>query len=153
MSKKILKKVLVSMLALVFASAAFAGCCTWTATDGTETKSFSNCFKTAQDKACNPPVAVMTVINAAAPLIASILNLAVPGSSVFISASNALQWVTTLQKTGCLALTDLNKLIAYLQSADFTQGQALVATSQMKKGLHAAAPIEVQPLVDWKAKY
>lgn len=153
MNKKMLKKAVAILCALMLASAAFAGCCSYTATDGTVSKSVANCFKTAQDKACSPPAAVMTVINAAAPLIASILNLAVPGSSVFISAANAQQWVTTLQNTGCLALTDLNKLIAYLQSADFTQGQALVATAQMKKGLRAEAPVEVQPLIDWRAKY
>jgi len=153
MNKKMLKKVGALLCALMFASAAFAGCCSWTATDGTVTKSVSNCFKAAQDKACNPPAAVMTVINMAAPLLATFLNLAVPGSAVYINAANALELVKTVQNTGCIMLTDLNKLIAYLQSADFAQVQSTVAMAEMKKGYKAQAPIDAQPLVDWRAKY
>ena len=153
MNKKMLKKALALLCALAFASAAFAGCCSWTATDGTVTKSFSNCFKVAQDKACNPPAAVMAIVNMAAPLLVTFLNLAVPGTTAYINAANALVAVKTIQNTGCILLTDLNNLIAYLQSADFAQAQNMVAAAEMKKGLKAQPPIDAQPLVDWRAKY
>ena len=114
----------------------------------------ATCMQNVQNMVCNPPAAVMAIIGPAAPIIASILNIAIPGTSVFINAANAQGWINTIQNTGCISLTDLNNLIAYFQGADFTQGQAIVAKAQIAKGFLAAPipkKINVAPLVDWAA--
>jgi hypothetical protein len=138
-----MKKYLVILLVLAMA---LAGCCTRTDTAGVTTKTFMNCMIGAQAMVCNPDANVMAVINAAAPIIASILNSAVPGSALFINAQNAANVVASIQSVGCTSVTALNQLIAFIQSSAFTQAQASLTA---KGKMMAMAPIDVRPLVDW----
>lgn len=104
-------------------------------------------LKVVQDKVCNPPAGVMALINSAAPVVAAIIAAAVPGSAVYVAAVANQQTITAIQAGVCVSLTQLNNLIDFLQSPEVQQAQL-----KMMAGKKAAAPINVQPLVDWRDK-
>jgi hypothetical protein len=118
------------------------GCCPRTnETTGVTTKSFLNCLQTGQEMVCDPPAEVMTVVEIAAPLVTTLVNALAPGTAAFINAQTALNEIQSIQQFGCLAVTALNNLVAYLNT---TFGP----TASLKM---AGAPvINVKPLVDWK---
>jgi hypothetical protein len=88
---------------------------------------------------CNPPTEVVQVANAAAPLIATILNMAVPGSETYVTAASAANTVTAIQQGLCVGATQVSSLISFLSS-----DTAKVAAETQK-----APRINVQPLIDW----
>lgn len=130
------------VLALILSAAMLvAGCCT--GADGS--KSFMNCMRSAQTILCNPPADVVQAVNYVAPVIAMILNTAVPGTAAYINAVTAQQVVTALQAGACVTLTQLNQLIAYMQSDVFKTEVAKLA-----KGPAMPTPVPVDPLIKWR---
>lgn len=100
----------------------------------------------AQDTACNPPPDVVAVANAVAPAVAMVLNTAVPGSALFISAANAQSYVSLIQKGACLSVTQVNELIKFIQGPEVMMARAKIA-----KGGKVAA-IDVTPLKTWATR-
>ncbi len=145
---KNIKTMVAGALAIVFLSVVLFGCaCPRTDTTGVTTKNFTNCLLADQDEVCNPPASVMAVIDAAAPIIAAIVNVAVPGSAAWVTATTMKNAITSVQTVGCLSVSTLNELIAYIQSAAFTQQ---VATMRAEGKYMAVPVIDVGPLVDWR---
>jgi hypothetical protein len=132
---------------IVVLAMALAGCCTRTDTAGVTTKNFPNCMLAAQAMVCNPDANVMAVINAVAPILANLVNTAIPGSALFINASNAQNVVKSIQGVGCTSVTALNQLIAFIQSSDFAQAQMQLAAKGKRM---ATSPIDVGPLINWR---
>ena len=133
-----MKRIMISILCL-----ALMGCCSYTATDGTVSKSFGNCFKTAQDKVCGATADQIAIADAVIALLKPVLSTLVPGSAAFTAFVTA----QSIKDTGCAVLSDLNVMIAFIQGIN-TQNQLAAA-----KGLKMApAVINVQPLIDWRNK-
>jgi hypothetical protein len=104
-------------------------------------------LQTAQDTICNPPQSVITVANAAAPLVAIAINMAGPGSAAYVNAVTVQGAITAIQGGACVSLTQLNALIAWLQS---DEAQTLQTKAMIKVGPMKAVAINVQPLIDWR---
>jgi hypothetical protein len=101
---------------------------------------------TIQTTACNPPANVIAVANVVISLLLPELNILVPGSEAYnsyITAQNIAAGV-------CVGVTELNALIAWLQSRDaqIAQTKAMVKAGPMK-----AQAINIQPLVDWAGTF
>ena len=107
----------------------------------------ASCLTNIQQILCNPPANVVAVANAAAPVIAMIINLAVPGSAAWVNANNAAAIVSAIQSRVCIGITQLNTLIAFLESSMFKQAQ----TKAMVGKKLVPVPLNIQPLRDWKA--
>jgi hypothetical protein len=137
-------KKLISICVVVAMTMTF-GCCTLEAPDGTLSQSFSNCFKTAQDRVCNAPVSVLNLADLALTLLKGVAEAYVPGSAeytVFITAQN-------IKTTGCATLTNLNAMIDFFKS---DKAAALETKMMLKAGPMKAVAIDVQPLIDWRDK-
>jgi len=107
-------------------------------------------LQTAQDIACNPPQAVIDVANAAAPLVAVAVNIALPGSAAYVIAVTVQGAITAIQAGACVTLTQINAVIAWLQS---DEAKALQTQAMAKAGpAKAQAPISSQALIDWRNK-
>ena len=106
----------------------------------------ASCLNNTQQILCNPPANVVAVANAAAPVIAMIINLSVPGSAAWVNANNAAGIVSTIQSRVCIGITQLNTLIAFLESSIFKQAQ----TKAMVGKKLVPVPLNIQPLRDWK---
>lgn len=104
-------------------------------------------LQTAQDTICNPPQSVIAVANAAAPLVAIAINMTLPGSASYVNAVTVQGAITAIQGGACVSLTQLNNLIAWLQS---NEAQQLQAKAMLKAGPMKALAISVQPLIDWR---
>ncbi len=122
-----MKKALILIMAVALLSSGCAG--------------FLKFSQQAQEKLCNPPEAVMTVIKGAAEVVKSILAIAVPGSQLYVSAVEAGQVVDAIQGGACVTVTQLNNLIAFLQS---DAAQKAMAGQKVF--------VNVQPLQDWASK-
>jgi hypothetical protein len=107
----------------------------------------ATCLNTVQDKVCNPPQAVIDVANAAAPLVEMAISMALPDSAVYVNAVSVQAAITAIQGGACITSTQLNNLIAWLQS---DQAKALQVKAMVKVGPMKAVAINVQPLVDWR---
>lgn len=136
-----MKKLLI--LVMVLALGLAVGCsCKYTAPDGTVSESFANCFKIGQDKVCNADPAVIATADAVLSILKPIAGTLIPGSAPYL----ALITAQGIKDTGCATITGLNTLIAFIEG--FNKGKTLTMA-----GLKAAsAPINVQPLYDWKAR-
>jgi hypothetical protein len=111
---------------------------------------FTGCsfLQTVQDTLCNPPQSVIDVATAASPLVAIAINIAVPGSAVYVNAVSVQAAITAIQGGACVSLTQLNALIAWLQS---DEAKSLQVQAQVKAGpAKAKAPINIQPLLNWR---
>ena len=108
------------------------------------------CMLNLQKNICNPPPAVLAVANATAPLISIAISMALPGSAVYVNAVSVMAAVTAIQGGVCLSLTQLNNLIAWLQSdeAKSLQTKAMYKAGPMK----AQAVIDPAPLIAWRDK-
>lgn len=139
-----MKKLLLAVLflgAMLFIS----GCCTRTDAQGVTTKNLFNCMQAAQETVCNPSDAVKAIAQMAAPVIAGIVNTAIPGSQIYFNAQRALNVLSSIQKVGCTSLTGLNELISFLKSDVFTTALTKYqATNKLK-----AVSVNVGPLIDW----
>lgn len=109
------------------------------------TMTVSGCsfLQTTQDTFCNPPADVIAVANAAAPLVAVAISIAVPGSAVYVNAVSVMAAITAIQGGACVSLTQLNTLIAWIQSDE-------AKSIQTKALIKVIAPISAQPLLDWR---
>ena len=108
----------------------------------------ATCMQTVQNDICNPPASVIAVAQAAAPLIATAINLAIPGSSAYVTAVTVQAVTTAILGGACVSVTQLNALIAWLQSSD---AKALQVKAQVKAGpMKATAFIDVSPLIAWR---
>ena len=108
----------------------------------------ATCMQNVQDTVCNPPASVIAVANAAAPLVAIAINMALPGSAAFINAVTVQGAITAIQGGACVSTTQLNALIAWLQGND---AKTLQAKAQVKAGpMKAAAFIDPAPLIVWR---
>ena len=103
----------------------------------------------AQTNVCNPPQAVIDVIKAGIPIIKIAINIALPGSQVFTDAIEAEATANLILNTGCVAVTDLNKLIAFIQGTSFAQAQASTAVAKLKAAGTVTQPLNVAPLQAW----
>lgn len=141
MKKRIL---LVGLLALVLVG----GCqCKYTDSNNVTTENFVNCLKKVQDMVCNPPAAVMALINTAAPFVTAIVNTAVPGTVAYINAQNALNAINSIKEFGCLSMTSLASLVSFLESEAFTSKVA--AAKGVKPGM---VVFDTSPLKVWAEK-
>jgi hypothetical protein len=104
-------------------------------------------LQTAQDILCNPPQSVIAVANAAAPLVAIAINMAIPGSAVYVNAVTVQGAITAIQGGACVSLTQLNALITWLQSDEAKQVQAQV---MLKAGPMRAVALDAAPLIAWR---
>jgi len=107
----------------------------------------ATCLQNVQDRVCNPPQAVIDVANAAAPLVAMAIQIALPGSAAYVNAVSVQAAITAIQGGACVSVTQLNNLIAWLQSE---QAQTLAAKAMVKAGPARAMAINVQPLISWR---
>ena len=109
----------------------------------------ATCMRNVQEVICNPPQAVIDVANAAAPLVAIAITMALPGSAAYVNAVAVQGAITAIQGGACVSITQLNNLIAWLQS---DEAQGLQVKAMLKAGpAKATAPISVQPLIDWRS--
>ena len=108
----------------------------------------ATCMQNVQEAVCNPPQSVIDIANAAAPLVASVIVTLVPGSEAYVTAVTVQAAVTAIQGGACVTITQINTLIAWLQSDE--------AVSMQMKAMAKAGPanakslISVQPLIDWR---
>jgi hypothetical protein len=107
----------------------------------------ATCMQQIQDRVCNPPASVIAVANAASPLVAIAINIALPGSAAYVTAVSVQGAITAIQGGVCVSVTQLNALIAWLQSDEI---QALQTKQMLKAGPMQAVVISVQPLIDWR---
>jgi hypothetical protein len=107
----------------------------------------ATCMQTAQDRVCNPPQNVIAVVNAAAPLVAIAINMAVPGSAAFVNAVSVQGAITAIQGGVCVSLGQLNNLIAWLQSDAVKE---LQAKAMLKAGPARAMALDPAPLIAWR---
>jgi hypothetical protein len=107
----------------------------------------ATCMQQVQDTVCSPPAAVMAVVSAAAPLVAFMIQQAVPGSVVFVNAVSIQQTITAILAGTCVSVEQLNKLIAWIQSE---QIQSLQAKANLKKGPMKATALSARPLIAWR---
>jgi hypothetical protein len=127
-----------------------AGCCTKVGTDGKTTKSFSNCLDSVQNVVCTPTTAVIDVVTAGVTIIEVIIGSAIPGSAVFIAATDAKTVAGYILKGSCVTFEQFDKLISFLSSDTFKTAQVKMAP---KTGLKAAVPVktvDVKVLTDWR---
>ena len=104
----------------------------------------ATCMQTVQTQACNPPANVIAVANAVISLLLPELNILLPGSAAF----NAYVTAENISAGVCVGVTELNALIAYIQSSD---AKALQNRAQVKAGpMLAKAFIDPQPLINWR---
>ena len=101
----------------------------------------------AQKIACSPPASVITVAEAAAPLVAVAVNMLVPGSAAYVNAVTVSGAVTAILGGACVSLTQLNAVIAWLQS---DESKTLQAKAMVKAGPARAVALNPQPLLDWR---
>ena len=108
----------------------------------------ATCLQNVQENVCNPPPAVIEVVNAAAPLVAVVINTALPGSAAYVNAITVQGAITAIQGGVCVSLTQLNALIAWLQS---DEARTLQLKAMAKAGpARALAVLSAQPLIDWR---
>jgi predicted xylose isomerase-like sugar epimerase len=100
-----------------------------------------------QNTMCSPPADVMAVAKAAAPVIQMAIIMLVPGTAAYLAAVDAAAAVDYIQDGICLSITQLNALIAFLQSSD---AKVANAKMMMKAGPARAKALNIQPLIDWK---
>jgi ABC-type oligopeptide transport system substrate-binding subunit len=136
------KKLFACVVLAVLVAGSIAGCCTSTNSSGVSSKSFANCVGLVENYACNPPAAVTQIINQALPLVVSVLNVAVPGSAAFVNATNAQAEMQALIQGGCISVTTLDDLVAYLSTIT-----AAPAPASLK--LAGVVKLNIQPVKDW----
>ena len=141
-----MKRFLVLIALLAVAALGMAGCCKLTNANGVTTTSFANCITSAENYACNPPASVMTSLNASAVFVATIINATIPGSAAFINATNAAGAIATLQQSGCIGLTSLNTLVAYLSALT---GPAKAGVALNERVVESASTVNLGPLIEW----
>jgi amino acid transporter len=107
----------------------------------------ATCLQNVQDKVCNPPADVIAVVNAAAPLVAIAINIAVPGSAVYVNAVSVMATVTAIQGGACVSMTQLNALIVWLQS---DEAKSLQAKAMVKAEPTKAVALDPAPLIAWR---
>ena len=101
----------------------------------------------AQKIACSPPAAVISVAQAAAPLVAVAINIAIPGSAAYVTAVTVSGAVDAILGGVCVSLTQLDNLIDWLQS---DTAKTLQTKEMVKVGPAKATTLSVQPLLDWR---
>ena len=106
----------------------------------------ATCMQNVQTQACNPPAAVVSALPAAVSLIKIALSVFVPGTAAYLAAVDASAVATSIESGVCVSVTQLNNLIAFLQSKDV---QTLQTKAMLKAGPMKAQVINVQPFVDW----
>ncbi len=130
----------IAILVILALSLLLMGCCKNIDANGVETTSFSNCLQKSQDYVCNPSASVMVTVDAAAPVLAALLNTLVPQSAAWVNATNAISTVNTIQSGACVTVTALNNLIAMINIVN------------AQKGLKAGAKrVDITPLINWRA--
>jgi len=98
----------------------------------------------AQDKVCNAPANVMAVIDGIITVAELGVATFVPGSAAYIAAIQSFGTATSIKDGLCVSLTQLNALIAYVQSQPALRKKAMAKVDPAK-----AVAINVQPLIDW----
>ena len=106
----------------------------------------ATCMNSVATTACNPPTAVISALPAAISLIKIALSVFVPGTATYMAAVDASAVATSIESGVCVSVTQLNNLIAFLQSKDV---QTLQTKAMLKAGPMKAQVINVQPFVDW----
>jgi hypothetical protein len=110
----------------------------------------ATCLQQVATQACNPPPAVIAVVQAAAPLVAIAITTFIPGSAQYVNAVAVQGVVTAILGGACVSLTQLNNLIAWLQSDD---AKVIQVKAMVKAGPMKAQAINIQPLVDWAGTF
>ena len=98
---------------------------------------------------CNPPANVVAVVKAALPVLETIIAMLVPGTAAFMVAAQQINVVDTITSGGCIASTQLNALITYLQSPTVAKAQAKMMAG--KKGTPVKA-LDISALQAWAKK-
>lgn len=89
---------------------------------------------------CNPPAAVVNLVNLGEPFILTALSAAVPGSAAYVQAFEAFGGMTSIQSMGCATVKQINALIALLGSPQTTKGLKLAGKPAF----------DVTPLAEWR---
>jgi hypothetical protein len=152
-----MKKVIL-ILAMAMILLPLSGCCERTGPDGVKTTTAANCFEPVQDVFCNPPPLVVSVVTGAVSIIQFAVSFYAkdPTSKAFLAAVDAQAAAETLLRTGCIGATQLNNLIAWIQSSDAKQAEQLVAATEMpmakkfKGQMVTVSPLNPVPLIDWR---
>ena len=108
----------------------------------------ATCLQNVQTTICNPPANVIAVAKAAAPVIEMAIIMLVPGTAAWLAAVDASVAVDSIQNGICIGVSQLNNLIAFLQSSTAQTAQAKL---MVKKGPMRAVALHIGPLIQWKA--
>ena len=129
--------VLVIVLALLL-----GGCSTFWSSANTATATVAN-------RVCNAPASVVEICDFVINLLKPEVAVLVPGSAPFV----ALVTAQGIKDTGCAVVTDINQMIAFVQSANTLQD----AQAKAAKGINitplqvwaGGKAINIAPLQEW----
>ena len=117
----------------------------------------ATCMKSVEESICNPPPLVVEVVKGAVSIIKFAVSFYAtnPTSQAFLAAVDAQAAANTLLNTGCIGVIQLNKLIAWIGSADAEQAEQMKAMVEAPLGKEVKAPAKAsvlnpQPLIDWR---
>jgi len=110
----------------------------------------ATCMQNIQTQACNPPAAVISMLPVAITIITMALSAFVPGTAAYLAAVNASAVANSIEVGVCVSVTQLNALIAFLQSSDV---KSLQTKAMVKAGPMKARALNIQPLQDWAATF
>ena len=129
-----MKKILILCVVLALAFGAFG----------------ATCMQNIQTQACTPPAAVISALPVAITLISIALSTFFPGSAAYLAAVNASAVANSIEVGVCVSVTQLNALIAFLQSNDV---KAVQAKAMMKAGPAKATVLNIAPLQAWASTF
>jgi hypothetical protein len=107
----------------------------------------ATCMQQIQTQACNPPAAVISMLPVAITIITMALSTFVPGTAAYLAAVNASAVANSIEVGVCVGVTQLDALIAFLQSSDV---KSIQTKAMVKAGPMRAQALNVQPLIDWQ---
>jgi hypothetical protein len=106
----------------------------------------ATCMQNIQTKACDPPAAVLAALPAAITVIKIALSTFVPGTAEYLAAVDASAVASSLEVGVCVSVTQLNALIAFLQSDN---AKVIETKAMVKAGPMRARAVNVAPFVAW----
>ena len=106
----------------------------------------ATCMQNVATQACDPPVAVTAVITSIVTLAKFGVSYFVPGTQDYMDAVSAEGVATSIEAGVCVSVTQLNNLIAWVNSMST---KSLQTKAMVKAGPMKAQVINVAPLQAW----
>jgi hypothetical protein len=106
----------------------------------------ATCMQNVQTQACNPPAAVTAVITGIVELAKFAVSTFVPGTQEYMDAVSAEATATAIEAGVCISTTQLNNLIAWVNSMSSKAAQNKM---MVKAGPMRAKVVNVAPLQAW----